>query len=204
VTRRILLCDTQRPFQKDPGAVPVDALAEQLRQRGFDVDLARLPAAGLSAPHLSVSGDGVRRHLFDATLAWRLLDLTAGAKQAVHLLLATRFPAYVAHHPNKVVWLLPDEGPQPGATELVATEPVATTNRRGDPEAEGLRRSMDRRAFAEARRLFAGSPERVREVKRETGLDAVLLPIPAGDVREARDAGDPAWDDVVEQLTSTL
>lgn len=201
VSRRILLCDSQRPFQRDLGAARLDALAEQLRHRDFEVDRALLPAAHLSAAHLSATpasagANGVRRHLFDTALAWRLLDLTAGAKQTIHLLLATRFPAYVAHHPNKVVWLLPDElpteGRRPGGTEA-APGP--------DPEADRLRRSMERRAFAEARRLFVATPERGRRIKHETGLDAVLLPLPAGDLRTAPDA---AWDEVVEQLTSTL
>lgn len=189
---RILLCDTHRPFQDDPGAVRVDALARQLRKRELDVDLARLPAAHPSAALPSESGDGTARHVFDAALAWRLLDLTASSKQTIHLLLATRFPAYAVHHPNKVVWLLPDEAPETGGT---------TPGPGPDAETSRLRRSIDRRAFAEARRLFVGTPERAREVKRETGLDAVLLPLPVGEVLEAPDE---AWDDVVEQLTSTL
>lgn len=190
MTRRILLCDRQRPFQQDPGAVRLDALAEQLRKRDFEVDRALLPAAS--------SRDGARRHLFDSALAWRLLDLTAGAKQTIHLLLATRFPAYVAHHPNKVLWLLPDEMPV-RAPRRDGTE--AARESESETDADPLRLSMERRAFAEARRLFVATPERGRRIKRETGLDAVLLPFPAG---EPRRAADTAWDEVVEQLTSTL
>lgn len=188
MTRRILLCDRLRPFQQDPGAARLDALAEQLQKRDFQVDRALLPSAHLAAPHLSALAKGARRHLFDVALAWRLLDLTAGAQQTVHLLLATRFPAYVAHHPNKVIWLLPDEVPAPRP-------------RGPGPDADPLRLSMERRAFAEARRLFVATPERGRQVKRETGLDAVLLPLPAGDLRAAPDT---AWDEVVEELTSTV
>lgn len=191
MSRRILLCDSQRPFRRDPGATRLDALTEQLRKRDFEVDRALLPAAHLSAPP-----DDARRHLFDTALAWRLLDLTTGAKQTIHLLLATRFPAYVARHPNKVVWLLPDEAPDPAARR-----DAAASARPPESDADGLRRSMDRRAFAEARRLFVATPERGRRIKRETGLDAVLLPLPAGDLRTAPDE---AWDEVVEQLTSTL
>jgi len=188
VSRRILLCDSQRPFQRDPGAARLDALAEQLRRRDFEVDRARLPAAPLGA-----ANNGAHRALFDTALAWRLLDLTAGAKQTIHLLLATRFPAYVAHHPNKVVWLLPDELSEERPRPPGGSEP--------HDDADRLRRSIERRAFAEARRLFVATPERGRRIKRETGLDAVLLPLPAGDVRAAPDA---AWAEVVEQLTSTL
>ena len=39
-------------------------------------------------------------------LAWRLLDLTESNGKGVDLVIGMKFPAYVAEHPNKVLWIL--------------------------------------------------------------------------------------------------
>ena len=189
MSRRVLVCDIQMPFAtEDPVGSWVDRLVETLHFRNLIVDLVRIPSTSPSrrggkdaAPDLA---SGPRdTNLFDAALIWRMLDFTSGGGDGVDLLLATRFPSYLARHPNKTVWLLdrpPDDPSAPG-------DPVPGT---------GLRRGMDRRVLGEARRVFAGSAEVARAVQEEAGLDAPVLPVPAD--------GAEAWDEVVDQLTSTL
>lgn len=187
--RRILLCDRQRPFRKDPLAPLVEALADRLVDRGYTLDHARVPAAVPGSAE-----DGAERAFRDA-LAWRLLDLSAGAGQSVDLLLALRFPAWAARHPNKVVWLL-DGSPEPGppgeasAEEGSAAEPP--------PSGRGQQWGMARYALGEARRLFVPSAAAGRALKVAAGLEAVVLEPPAPA------AGDEAWDPVLDHLTDTL
>jgi glycosyltransferase involved in cell wall biosynthesis len=63
-------------------------LVTALWAAGHRAELVRLPVAW------------ERGRLFDAPLAWRMVDLDAD------LVIATNFPSYFVQHPNKVVWLL--------------------------------------------------------------------------------------------------
>lgn len=158
------MCDVQRPFaQEDPEGAVAERLAEELRRRELAVDLARVP----EMPPESPAGP----------LIWRMLDLVSGGGEGVDLLVATRFPSYLARHPNKVVWLL--------------DEPAAS-----QPDLD--RRDLDRRVLGEARRLFAASTAAARALQEAAGVDAAVLPVPA--------AGAPpeSWDEAVAELTSTL
>src|SRR5262247_21471 len=92
--RRVLVAATQVPFQRGGAEWHTRALHGQLRENGFQADVVQLPFQW-----------DPREEVLRGALAWRLLDLTRVSGAPVDLLIGTRFPSYVARHPNKVVWL---------------------------------------------------------------------------------------------------
>lgn len=93
---RIVIAEPRDPFAPDTMARDTRALADQLRQRGHEVEAVSLPPSPASA--------GIRA---DAA-AWRLLDLGRSNLKPIDLLIATGFPAYCVRHPRKVAWMSPE------------------------------------------------------------------------------------------------
>ena len=90
---RIVIAEARAPFAQDVATRDAGALADQLRQRGHEVEAVSLPPSPAPA--------GIRA---DAT-AWRLLDLGHSNMKPIDLLIATGFPAYCVRHPRKVAWM---------------------------------------------------------------------------------------------------
>lgn len=108
---RIVIAEPRAPFALDIAARDAGVLADQLRQRGHEVEAVALPPSPASA--------GIRA---DAA-AWRLLDLGRSNLKPIDLLIATGFPAYCVRHPRKVVWMSPaadTEAVPAGLSELRA------------------------------------------------------------------------------------
>jgi glycosyltransferase involved in cell wall biosynthesis len=162
VTRRILVCASQIPFNFGGAEILVETLTRELRARGFAAEIVRLPFAW-----------GTREQIFESALAWRLLDLTRSEGREIDLVIATRFPSYVVRHPNKVVWLIHQfrqaydllESPY---RELDAEEPR-------DRRTVEMVRRMDRRTLSEARALYTIAGNTSARLKRFNDLDSTPL-----------------------------
>ena len=72
----------------------VESLQQALRQRGIATDVVSLPFKWYPS-----------REVLTHALAWRLLDLTESQGRPIDLVIGTKFPSYLARHPNKVTWL---------------------------------------------------------------------------------------------------
>lgn len=94
---RIAVCTAQAPFELGGTEVLSDALVDNLRDWGCQVELVRLP----------LSWDP-REDLIKSYLAWRLLNLrvSAGDHLPIDKVIATKFPSYVVDHPYKITWLI--------------------------------------------------------------------------------------------------
>jgi glycosyltransferase involved in cell wall biosynthesis len=163
--KRIVLCSTHVPFSYGGAEMLVESLRDELVARGHSVDVVALPFAWADRVQLLKSG-----------LAWRLLDLTAAGGQRIDLVIATRFPSYLVHHPNKVVWLVHQ---MRQVYDLLGTPYSDFADTPRDRKVVEMVRTMDRRTLSEARAVFTISQNVADRLKRFNDLPAeVLYPPP--------------------------
>ncbi|HYN22198.1 MAG TPA: glycosyltransferase family 4 protein [Thermoanaerobaculia bacterium] len=177
--KRICICGAQVPFLHGGAEILVESLRDELAARGFQVDIVKIPFHWPTRVDLLKSG-----------LAWRLIDLTAAAREKIDLVIATRFPSYLVKHPNKVVWLVHQLRQ---AYDLLGTphsdfrewEPT-------DRKALEMVRAMDRRALSEARRVFTISQNTADRLQRFNHIagQALYPPPKLGSACHAGDFGD--------------
>lgn len=91
----IVVCFSSVPFMYGGAENHKNELVKQLRAKGFNVDEVILPFKWY--PKIQILKD---------CAAWKMLDLTEANGKKIDLVIATKFPAYLIHHPNKIVWLL--------------------------------------------------------------------------------------------------
>jgi glycosyltransferase involved in cell wall biosynthesis len=166
VKPRIVVCATQIPFAYGGAEMLVDSLRDELRARGFEVDVVALPF------HWPT-----RTELLKGSLAWRLVNLEEAAGKRIDRVIATRFPSYLIKHPNKVVWLIHQLRQ---AYDLLGTpySDFAAAQPR-DAKALAMIRAMDRRTLQEARAVYTISGNVADRLRRFNEVEAeVLYPPP--------------------------
>ncbi|HEY0515159.1 MAG TPA: glycosyltransferase, partial [Thermoanaerobaculia bacterium] len=163
---RIVVCATKIPFAYGGAEMLVDSLRDELKARGFEVDVVALPF------HWPT-----RTELLKSSLAWRLVNLEEAAGQRIDLVIATRFPSYLIKHPNKVVWLIHQLRQ---AYDLLGTAySDFAESRPRDAKALEMIRAMDRRTLAEARAVYTISGNVADRLRRFNQVEAeVLYPPP--------------------------
>jgi glycosyltransferase involved in cell wall biosynthesis len=162
---RIAVCAPQVPFERGGTEILVDSLTDQLRNRGHEVELVRVPFKWYPGP----------RPLREA-LVWRLLDLEEAQGRPIDLVIATKFPSYAVRHRNKVVWLVHQFRQ---AYDLDRTELGQYGEDAFDRATVHAIQGLDRATLGEARRLFAISGNVAKRLRSSTGLEAeVLVPPP--------------------------
>jgi glycosyltransferase involved in cell wall biosynthesis len=158
--KRILVCNAQIPFQYGGAEIMVENLQRELEKRGFPTQMVQLPYRWYPP-----------EKLFDSAFAWRLIDLTECNGIRPDLVIATKFPSYVAEHPNKVTWLMHQYR---GAYDLYDSE---FTDLHGE-EGEQVRRrivEMDNRTLAESKALYAISQTVADRLDKYNHLQAECL-----------------------------
>ena len=152
------------PFARGGAEIFTDRLVDELRDRGHEADLVSLPFKWYP---------GAR--VLTQAFMWRLLDLDEADGKPIDLVVATKFPSYLARHRDKRVWLVHQFRQ---AYELDRTE----LGQFGESvEDRALRRkvqSLDRIALGEATRVFATSRNVADRLERSTGLGSEVLPHP--------------------------
>jgi len=156
--RRIVIAEAQVPFVRGGAELHVDALIEQLRSRGYEVEKVAVPFRPQP-----------KSELLAQAAAWRLLDLSSSGGQPIDLLIATRFPTYFARHTHKVAWVIHQHR---AAYELCGTPYSDFEHTEGDV---GLRRKLfelDARMLGECRHVFANSNNTARRLRTFDGVPA--------------------------------
>jgi glycosyltransferase involved in cell wall biosynthesis len=166
VKPRIVICATQVPFAHGGAEMLVDSLKDELKARGFEVDVAAIPF------HWPT-----RVELLKGSLAWRLINLDEAGGKRIDLVIATRFPSYLIKHPNKVVWLIHQLRQ---AYDLLGTRYSDFTDRQPrDAKVLEMIRAMDRRTLSEARAVYTISGNVADRLRRNNQVEAeVLYPPP--------------------------
>jgi glycosyltransferase involved in cell wall biosynthesis len=179
VKPRIVICATKIPFAYGGAEMLVDSLRDELKSRGFEVDVVALPF------HWPT-----RTELLKGSLAWRLVNLTEAAGKRIDLVIATRFPSYLIKHPNKVVWLIHQLRQ---AYDLLGTRySDFSAEQPRDARALEMIRAMDRRTLSEARAVYTISGNVADRLRRFNQVEAeVLYPPPKLDrLYHSGDSGD--------------
>jgi glycosyltransferase involved in cell wall biosynthesis len=159
--QRIVVAEAQVPFVEGGAELHVRALVDQLRRRGHEVEKVAVPFRPQP-----------RSELLAQAAVWRLLDLSSSNGRPIDLLIATRFPTYFARHPRKVAWVIHQHR---AAYELCGTEYSDFEHAEMDV---GLRRrllELDRRMFAECRRVFTNARNTAARLEKFNGVVAQAL-----------------------------
>jgi glycosyltransferase involved in cell wall biosynthesis len=105
--RTVVVCETQVPLVRGGAELLVRQLVDELRRRGYETDRVAVPFKW-----------DPKSEIMAHAAAWRLLDLSESNGRPIDLLIATKFPTYLARHPRKVCWLVHQHR---SAYELCAT-----------------------------------------------------------------------------------
>jgi glycosyltransferase involved in cell wall biosynthesis len=159
--KRVLVCAVQAPFVTGGAEILTRELAENLRRRGFAVDVANVPFKWYPVSEI------VRQ-----ALAWRLLDVSESNGDPIDLVIPTKFPSFLVRHPNKVAWLYHQHRE---AYDLHGTSYGSFRARPEDEAARDAIRSMDTAALGECRRIFAISKNVARRLSQWNNLEAEAL-----------------------------
>lgn len=156
------------PFVRGGAEYLVDGLRAALLEHGHEVDVVALPFKWY--PSTAV---------IDHALPWRMVDLTESQGRAIDRYIPTKFPAYLARHPDKVTWLFHQFRQ---AYDLHGT---AFGELRDTPTDLWVRErviDMDRRALPESRALYTIAANVSERLQRYNGLRSLPLhpPPPLG------------------------
>jgi glycosyltransferase involved in cell wall biosynthesis len=158
---RIVVGLPQVPFAWGGAERLASGLVDALREAGHQSELVTVPFRWY--PH---------SRLVRSMLMWRMADLTESNGLTIDVFIGTKFPSYLALHPNKVVWLVHQYRQ---AYDWYGT---ALSDLGASGQDQALRRMVevaDRRALSEARALFAISNNVARRLERFLGLQAKTL-----------------------------
>jgi glycosyltransferase involved in cell wall biosynthesis len=93
--KTIAVCAAQVPFFRGGAEAHVQGLVDNLRVRGFEVELINIPYKWYPREQLLKSID-----------IWEMLDLSESNGKSIDLAITTKFPSYFVRHPRKVLWLI--------------------------------------------------------------------------------------------------
>jgi glycosyltransferase involved in cell wall biosynthesis len=154
--KTVLIAAAQAPFITGGAEILVSELRANLDRRGFRVDVAAVPFKWYPVSEI------VRQ-----ALAWRMLDLTESNGEPVDLLIATKFPTYLARHPRKVAWLFHQHRE---AYDLFGTPYCSFTDSPEDNQVREAIHTMDASSLSECREIFTISRNVADRLRRYNGL----------------------------------
>ncbi len=159
--RTVLVCETQVPFVRGGAELLVQQLVEELRRRGFETDRVSVPFKWYP-----------KDELLPHAAAWGLLDLSESNGRPVDLVIATKFPTYLARHPRKVCWLVHQHR---AAYELADTAYSDFAHEELDVALRDRLMRIDERALGECVGRYTISRTVTARLQRYNGLDSTPL-----------------------------
>lgn len=163
-TRRIIVTKTQVPFVRGGAEVLVEALCAELRRAGIQVETVGLPYTWHPA-----------HQIFKSYLNWRLLNFTTSNGMAIDGIIGTKFPAYAAYHPNKIIWLFHQHRQ---FYDLFGQPLGDFANTPINRVIQWAFQQLDRRVLLEAKHLFTISQNVADRLVQYNRLSATPLPPP--------------------------
>lgn len=145
----IAICALQTLFMRGGAELHVSALERELKERGYAVEVIRLPFSWAKAD------------LLQQALVWRLLKIDAD------LVIGTNFPSYYVKHDNKVVWLFHQHR---AVYDLYGTAFSAYGAAPDDSQIREIIGAADTRLITEARRVFTTSRNVAERLLRYNGV----------------------------------
>lgn len=158
---RICIGAVQVPFVRGGAEMLVESLRDALVERGHTVEVVALPFKWYPS-----------RQVVSHALAWRLLDVTEAQGRPIDLFIPTKFPAYLARHPNKVTWLFHQ------FRQAYDLDESAFKELSGTPEDEWVKRkvrAMDAKALPESRAIHTIAQNVRWRLQRYNGVASTTL-----------------------------
>ena len=159
--KSVLVCAAQAPFTVGGAEILVSELQENLKRRGFKVDVANVPFKWYPVSELVRQG-----------LAWRLLDVTESNGEKIDLVIPTKFPSYLVRHPRKVAWLFHQHRE---AYDLFGTPYCSFRETPEDLKVREAIHALDTRALGECQQVFTISRNVADRLARYNGLTGTPL-----------------------------
>lgn len=159
--RTVLVCETQVPFIRGGAELLVRQLVDELRLRGFETDRVSVPFKWYP-----------KQEVLPHAAAWALLDLSESNGKRVDLVIATKFPTYLARHANKVCWLVHQHR---AAYELADTEYSDIAHEEIDVALRERLVAIDERALGECAARYTISRTVTERLRHYNGLDSTPL-----------------------------
>ena len=158
---RILIATTQVPFVRGGAEIHAEGLRDALRVAGHQSEIISVPFKWYPP-----------QRILDHMLACRLLDVSESMGTQVDLVIGLKFPAYLIPHDNKVLWILHQFRTAYDLWDHPLGDLIYEPN---GADARDAVREADKRAFSEARRIFANSANVAARLKFFCDLDVKPL-----------------------------
>jgi len=159
--RTICICAVQAPFITGGAEILVGELSDQLRARGYKVDLVNVPFKWYPV-----------RDIMKQALLWRWIELDESNGMPIDMVIPTKFPSYLVKHPVKVTWLFHQHRE---VYDLYGTPYCSFTD---DPEEQEIRQTiirMDNKTLRESRDIFTISRNVSARLERFNAIDSKPL-----------------------------
>lgn len=163
-SRRIIVTAPQVPFLRGGAELHAELTVKALREAGHEVDLVTLP--------YTWTGE---TDSLDQALSWRLACFEKTAPGQVDLVIATKYPSYLARHPNKIAWVFHQQ------REVYDLHPTPFGNFSMAEDDVALREALielDIEALGECRALFTNSGNTAGRLQHYCGIEATPLYAP--------------------------
>lgn len=167
---KILVLNNMVPFVRGGAELLADHLVGELKLRGHQADLLRIP----------FSWNPLER-IYDEILACQMLELWD-----VERVIALKFPAYLVPHSQKTLWLLHQ------FRQVYDLWPAEKEETAGDLLSHSLRstvQAVDNLCFDHARRVYCNSPTTQNRLLRYNDRQGEVLPPPLNDPHLFRTEG---------------
>lgn len=161
---RILVAAPQVPFLRGGAELHAELTVKALAAAGHQVELVSLP----------YTWTGEMSSLEQA-MAWRLCNFEDTAPGRVDLVVATKYPSYLARHPNKVAWIFHQQ------REVYDLHASRFGNFGIAEQDRAMRQALvelDLEGLVEARALFTNSGNTAERLRRYCGISATPLYAP--------------------------
>jgi glycosyltransferase involved in cell wall biosynthesis len=157
--KKICICASQVPFVHGGAELHVQALYNELVKRGYNTEIVQLPYKWYP-----------REQIINTIFAWNMIDLTESNNEKIDLVIPTKFPSYMVHHENKVVWLIHQFRQiydQYGTRYSDFTE--------ADEPIRQLIIKEDNRALGEAKKIFTNAQNTANRLQKYNGIQGEAL-----------------------------
>lgn len=160
--KRVGVLHAQVPFVMGGAELLAQNLVNQLKKREYMAEIISLPFKWYPV-----------NELFNSAMAWRMVDIEEANGQKIDLVVATKYPTYVARHENKVLWLLHQHRT---AYDLYDKEQWAGLKFiPGGAEARNKLIDIDNKTIIECKRSYTISQNVTDRLKRYNNIDSEKL-----------------------------
>jgi glycosyltransferase involved in cell wall biosynthesis len=176
--KRIGICTTQVPFTAGGAEAHMKGLEKALVEHGYEAEIISIPFKWYPAAQIVQN-----------MLMWRLIDLTEANGKSIDMVIGLKFPAYLAKHPNKVLWI---EHQHRTAYELWGTDHCDLIHFEEGARARDIIIHADTKFIPEARYIYTISKTVTDRLRRFNNIESEPLyhPPPNAETLFCRTYGD--------------